>query len=322
MRFKSLWYGTFVLFLGVALTGCSPPVKGPDAGGTQVTGGDKGPWGNRIPPQPEEGRRIALVIGNAEYKHTTVLRGPVNDAQDVDDALRDLGYDVVRPYYNLSKVEMQKAIAEFAKELRKNDVVFFFFSGHGVQIGGKNYLIPVEAHLNTDEIDAKKLQADVETQTVAEREVSTAFSKAKVSFLALDSCRTDILPKVKKQLGSANVALKAFSPTLDSPNYGETVTFYAAKDGAPAIDGRNSVFTKFLVKALKQRLTVNQLTKQVGENVRKETQGEQKPYVYGSTEDICLADSCTGQSPPANSSQESSTPGGIIYPPPPPPPPI
>jgi len=305
MRFKSLWYGTFVLFLGVVLTGCST-VKG----FTRVV--------EEPPPPlpPKEGRRIALVIGNAEYKHTTVLNSPVNDAQDVDDTLRDLGY-IVRPYYNLSKVEMQKAIAQFAKELHKDDVVFFFFSGHGVQIGGKNYLIPVEAHLNTDEIDAKKLHADVETQTVAEREVSTAFSKAKVSFLALDSCRTDILPVGKKQLGSASVALKALSPTLDSPNYGETVTFYAAKDGTPAGEqGRNSFFTKHLVKALKQKLTVNQLTQQVGRKVREETGDKQKPYVYGSTEDVCLADSCTGQSPPPPPPSTSNGTRKIPTPPP------
>jgi|JFJP01.1.fsa_nt_gi uncharacterized caspase-like protein len=303
MKSKILWGS--IATLVISLVGCNQTnVK------SVFQSPDKGirPLPVAVVEESKE-RRVALVIGNADYAHATRLNSPVNDAQDIDEALRDLGFDVIRPYYNLSKEEMRKAITEFSQQVRKEDVAFFFFSGHGVQVGGNNYLIPVEASINTDELDGKKLQTDIELHTVAEKEVTAAMSKAKVSFVALDSCRTDVLPAGKKSLNSGNSPLKALSPTLSSANYGETVIFYAAKDGTPAYDGkgRNSLFTKHLVKNLKQKnLTVNQLIQQVGKGVRTESNDEQKPYVYGSTEDICFAHSCTSNEPPSPAATPSS----------------
>ena len=94
-------------------------------------------------------RRVALVIGNAAYP-TSPLRNPVNDARDMATALQTLGFDVLA-YENLGQRDMKLAVNEFGRRLRGSNVGLFFFGGHGMQLGGKNYLVPVDAAPSSEE---------------------------------------------------------------------------------------------------------------------------------------------------------------------------
>ncbi len=296
MKSKARWCSTSVLIVTLMLIGCSGQ-------------------GIIIPPPPEQKqRRVALVIGNANYTHASRLKNPVNDALDVSEILRDLKFDKVFEYSDASKAEIQAGVKKFSEQLRKDDIAFFFFSGHGLQLNRKNYLVPVEARINTDETDVQKLQTDIETQTIAAEEITDAMAKAKVSVVTLDACRNKLLPAATDSLvkGLASMPLERDTSKVGN---GEIVVLYATKDGTPAYEtnGRNSLFTKHLLINLKEKnLPINQLLVEVGDAVREESVREygeaQVPYWYGSTQKICLAAPNCGAGP--------------VGPPPPPPPPV
>ncbi len=94
-------------------------------------------------------QRVALVIGNAKYA-AAPLRNPENDANDITRALRDVNFTVYS-YTNLSQRQMEDAISAFGEKLSQNSVALFYYSGHGVQVGGKNYLIPLNAKINKEQ---------------------------------------------------------------------------------------------------------------------------------------------------------------------------
>src|SRR4051794_36577806 len=104
-----------------------------------------------------EGRRVALVIGNAQYTALPALDNPSNDVENVAAVLRNSGFDVVVSV-NLERVALEKTIERFFRSLGHSDVSLFYYSGHGVQIAGRNYIIPVDASL--------KSAYDIETQTM------------------------------------------------------------------------------------------------------------------------------------------------------------
>jgi len=314
MKSKILWGSIFVLIATLMLMGCS------------LTGRE-----DDMRPPPGSQRRVALVIGNANYTHASRLKNPVNDALDVSEILRDLKFDKVFEYSDASKAEIQAGVKKFAEQLKKDDIAFFFFSGHGLQLNRKNYLVPVEARINTDETDIQKLQTDIETQTIAAEEIVDAMAKAKVSVVALDACRNKLLPagSGKKGLNATDSLVKGLASMplerdTSKVGNGEIVVLYATKDGTPAYEtnGRNSLFTKHLLINLKEKdLPVNQLLVKVGDAVREESVQEygeaQVPYWYGSTQKICLAAPNCG-----TVSRGSNNKGGEGGGPPPPPPPI
>src|SRR5687768_3738009 len=92
-------------------------------------------------------RRLALVVGNADYQSSAKLKNTVNDANLMATTLRDLGFDVIKKT-NANKSEMEQAILEFSRELDKYNVALFFYAGHGIQLDGTNYLLPVDARLD------------------------------------------------------------------------------------------------------------------------------------------------------------------------------
>jgi len=92
------------------------------------------------------GHRVALVIGNAKYRYATQLPNPSNDAADIAQALRKLGFDVVEGR-DLDKHAMEDTIREFGRKVERADLALLFYAGHGMQVGGKNYLVPIDAKL-------------------------------------------------------------------------------------------------------------------------------------------------------------------------------
>jgi uncharacterized caspase-like protein len=249
------------------------------------------------------------VIGNAHYKHASELRSPVNDASDIAEVLSSLNFDEVIDNYDVSKKEMERSITRFVNSLRGDDMAVFYYSGHGMEINGRNYFIPVEANFNFEVTNAQRLEEDAKQKAVLADGVVNGMSKVKSGFVILDACRNNLLPPVSKSLGKKSVAVKSIGGgstpiARNAGGEGDFIILYATKDGDPAFDGRgrNSLFTKHLLRGLKNpSLTVNQLTQQVTKGVKEESKQEygemQKPFVYGSlTEDVCLGANCQTQS--------------------------
>ncbi|TKB22011.1 MAG: peptidase c14 caspase catalytic subunit p20, partial [Mesorhizobium sp.] len=94
-------------------------------------------------------RRVALVLGNSQYQHAPALTNPVRDAQAVADRLEKLDFEVVSGF-DLTKLQTQTTIAQFAKQVRGADIALFFYAGHGLQVSGSNYLLPVDAALEDE----------------------------------------------------------------------------------------------------------------------------------------------------------------------------
>ena len=138
-------------------------------------------------------KRVALVIGNGEYRNAARLPNPKNDAEDVASALRRTGFDVIVGM-NLDKAGMDDAFVRFARSAREADVAMFYYSGHAMQFSGVNYLMPVDAKLS-DEADLRRM-ARLD-------EVVADLNNAKnLRILVLDSCRDNPLAEeLKRSIG-------------------------------------------------------------------------------------------------------------------------
>jgi hypothetical protein len=220
--------------------------------------------------------RIALVIGNGSYKETP-LRNPLNDAQDIGRALRTLGFDV-RLHQDLNQQEMDKAIAEFGQSLSKGAVGLFYFAGHGVQVQGRNYLVPIDAGIQRE--SQVKYRA-VDMGMIMEE---MHYAGSEINVVILDACRNNPFARSFRSL-NRGLAI------VDSPQ--GSLIAYATAPGATAADGegRNGLFTKHLLASIQKRgLDIEQAFKQVRIEVGKETHGDQIPWVSTSLLDkFCFA---------------------------------
>ena len=132
-------------------------------------------------PSLAQGKRVALTIGNSECKHTPRLENPKNDASDMAATLKKLGFAVVEGR-DLDKAAMDRTIRDFAEALGGAQVGLFLYAGHGLQVGGLNYLVPIDAKLTTaSAIDFEMVRLDLVHRTM-EREAST-------NILIMDACR-------------------------------------------------------------------------------------------------------------------------------------
>ena len=130
-------------------------------------------------------RRVALVIGNAAYQHTTTLANPVNDAQDLAATLAKLGFEVIVAH-DLNKRGMEMAIVRFARAAQDADAALFFYAGHGIQHRGANYLVPIDARLEDE------FSLNFELTRISD--VLAALESARgVKVLVLDACRNNPL---------------------------------------------------------------------------------------------------------------------------------
>ncbi len=126
-------------------------------------------------------RRIALVIGNGNYKHAP-LKNPVNDAKDIGDALTNLGFTVILKT-NVNQRTTEETIREFGKKLRSDGVGLFYFAGHGLQVEGRNYLLPIGADIESE--------ADIKYEAVDAGRVLSQMEEAEngLNIVILDACR-------------------------------------------------------------------------------------------------------------------------------------
>jgi uncharacterized caspase-like protein len=210
------------------------------------------------------GRRIALVIGNASYSSVPTLVNSTNDARAVTKALQESGFEVMK-YENVDHRQMLDVVRLFGEKLGKNDVGLFYFAGHGVQVKGKNYLIPVKENIKKSfEVPSGSLDADLVLATMEN-------AKNSLNIMILDACRSPF-PGEGRSLSTGLATLDAAKGTLIA---------YATAPGKEAQDGQgaNSPDTKNLVKALQQKgLSIEQVFKQVRIAVVEETKGAQVPW--------------------------------------------
>ncbi|MCK1366896.1 caspase family protein, partial [Bradyrhizobium sp. 62] len=137
-------------------------------------------------------RRVALVIGNSDYKSVPQLANPVNDARLVGDMFKRVGFDIVDTRLNLSVVDMRKALRDFGVKARDADIAVIYYAGHGIELDGNNYLIPTDAVLETD--------TDVFDETFPLDRVLFAIEPAKqLRLVILDACRDNPFAKTMKR---------------------------------------------------------------------------------------------------------------------------
>src|SRR6266702_2909534 len=170
-------------------------------------------------------KRVALVIGNSAYTNVNRLKNPANDAAAVVAMLKTAGFDAVDLRQDLNVAEMRRALREFGNKTRDADVAVIYYAGHGIELDGTNYLIPVDATLETD--------TDVYDETFALDRVLVAVEPAKqLRLVILDACRDNPFAKImKRTIGSRAIGRGLAKVEPSSPN---TMIAFAAKAGATA----------------------------------------------------------------------------------------
>lgn len=220
-----------------------------------------------IPPELLiEDKRVALVIGNSKYP-TMPLLNPANDAADIAARLRKLKFDVIHTE-NAKLRDMDKAFDEFSRRLKPGGVALVYYAGHGIQVAGENWLVPVDAKLQDER--------EVSRQTFALNQIMDKLdaSKSAINIIILDACRNDPFTRSwKRSTGGGGLA------TVQAPS--GTLIAYSTAPGKTAEDGdgRNSPFTTALVKALEvPNLKLEDVFKTVGRNVMQMTASRQVPW--------------------------------------------
>ena len=220
------------------------------------------------------GQRVALVIGNASYAHTTALANPLNDANDIGTALERLGFAVTR-IENGGRAELWDGLQKFSLAASASDIAIVFYAGHGIEVDKRNFLVPVDARLLSD--------ADVEFEAVPLDLLSRAVERAKgLRLIILDACRDNPFAVAMQRSGATRSIGRGLASIEPS---GETLVAYAAKEGTVADDGegRNSPYTTALLAHLEEPgLEVGLMFRKVRDAVLATTGGRQEPFVYGS----------------------------------------
>lgn len=218
-------------------------------------------------------KRVAVVIGNSGYQHVARLDNPKHDAALMADTLRAIGFDLVggRAQLDLDKPALDIAIQAFGRQSEGADVALFYYAGHGVQVGGANYLVPVAAN-PVREVDVDFQMVDV---NVVLRQMQGAGTRLKI--VILDACRNNPFGARGLRSGGGGLAqMRAPDGTLIS---------YATQPGSVALDGADghSPYTRALSMTVRRSgLDIFQTFNQVGLAVMRATAGAQQPWVSSS----------------------------------------
>lgn len=220
--------------------------------------------------------RVALVIGNSRYQHVPSLSNPANDAGAIALLLNRAGFNAVERHENLGVSDMRRVVREFSERTRDADIALIYYAGHGMEVGGANYLVPVDAALRRD--------IDMEDETVSlDRLLQVMEPARRLRLVILDACRDNPFVKsMARTMASRSVGrgLARVEPTMS-----DTLIAFAAKAGSTAADGNrfHSPFTSALLKHLvTPGLDIRLALGQVRDEVMNETSKRQEPFVYGS----------------------------------------
>ena len=218
-------------------------------------------------------KRVALVVGNSAYQNITRLDNPSHDAVLMADTLLGLGFTLIggRAQLDLDKAALDTSVQNFGRQVQGADVALFYYAGHGVQVNGSNYLVPVSANPTRE--------ADVDFQMVDVNLVLRQMqgSGTRLNMVILDACRNN--PFGARGLRSSDGGLAQ----MRAPE--GTLISYATQPGSVAQDGSDghSPYTKALATTIQQAgLDIFQTFNQVGLTVKRETGGSQQPWVSSS----------------------------------------
>ncbi|HEV7633231.1 MAG TPA: caspase family protein [Steroidobacteraceae bacterium] len=221
-----------------------------------------------------QARRVALVIGNGAYSAVERLANPPADANLVAQSLRKAGFTSVEVRRDLGKSALEKALRDFGKQADGAELALIYYAGHGIEVGGQNYLIPTDARLERDR--------DVDLEATRLDTLLTYSEGAKLRVVILDACRNNpFVNQLQRSIKTRSIGrgLAAVEPG------GETLVVYAAKAGATAADGTgsNSPFAQALARRLPEPgIEINMVFRRVRDDVLQQTNRSQEPFSYGS----------------------------------------
>jgi uncharacterized caspase-like protein len=226
----------------------------------------------------DPGRRVALVIGMSAYASHLALPNAKRDAQSVAASLRDVGFQTVVEGYDLDKRQLESKLQSFAQQATTANWAVIYYAGHGIEIGGTNYLIPIDAKLATDR--------DVSFEAVPLDHVMLAAEGAKkLHLVLLDACRDNPFARtMQRTAGLTSRSIVSRGLASIEPEAG-TMVVYAARAGEIAMDGTgdHSPFAQALVNNFKKpRIEIRKLVDLIRDDVMKTTDRHQLPFHYGS----------------------------------------
>ncbi|SFK39515.1 caspase family protein [Falsiroseomonas stagni] len=229
------------------------------------------------PAAMAQGQRVALVVGNANYTAASVARlaNPLNDAADVAAALSRLGFGVT-VLSDGRQDAMRRALRDFGRAAEEADQAIVFFAGHGIEMGGENWLLPVDVEM--------RAEGDVQHEAIRLRDVMETVARARsLGLVILDACRDDpFRNRMQRSAGVQRSVGRGLARV--EPARSAVLVAYAAKEGSTAADGagRNSPYTTALLRHLgNSALEVYDLFREVHEDVVEATRGQQQPAIYG-----------------------------------------
>ncbi|OHC65322.1 MAG: hypothetical protein A3H93_02755 [Rhodocyclales bacterium RIFCSPLOWO2_02_FULL_63_24] len=208
-------------------------------------------------------RRVALVIGNAAYPGAGALKNPANDARDMAAKLKRLGFDVI-VRTDVRQKEMLRSLTEFGDKVQSGSEALFFYAGHGMQVRGKNYLIPIDAEIRSE--------SAVSSEAVDVDQLLDKLAPARLSLVILDACRNN--PFERRFRGGGQGLAQINAPT-------GTLIAYATAPGKVAADGdgRNGLYTAELLAAMDvPQIKIEDVFKRVRGNVVKKSGEAQTPW--------------------------------------------
>lgn len=221
-------------------------------------------------------KRVALVIGNSAYEHTTALKNPKNDAKDVAAALRRLGFDVIEGT-DLAHEQMRAKVRDFSVKVEGADVALFYYAGHGVQVDNNNYLAPVNARLSKE--------SDLDFETVSLNFILRQMEREKrTNLVFLDACRDNPLTqKLARSMATRSTSVGRGLARIESA-VGMLIG-YATSPGDVALDGdgRNSPYTTAVLKHIETPgVGINDMMIRVRQDVINTSKGKQVPWEHSS----------------------------------------
>jgi uncharacterized caspase-like protein len=214
------------------------------------------------------------VIGNSAYTNVRVLKNAASDARAVAASLRDLSFEVTEKH-DLDFAELVSELKSFGDKASGYDWALVYYAGHGIEVGGTNYLIPVDAEL--------ALTSHVDDEAVPlHRVLSKVEGAQKLRLVILDACRDN--PFIAK-MASANSTRSVGRGLARIEPSGGVLVAYSARDGQVALDGEgeNSPFAQALIAHIGEPgLEINMLFRKIRDDVKGKTNGAQEPFTYGS----------------------------------------
>jgi hypothetical protein len=221
-------------------------------------------------------KRVALVVGNSAYQNVGQLPNAAHDAGAIGALFKVMAFDLVATKFDLGIADLRRALRDFTDQVHDADIAVVYYAGHGMEVNGINYLIPVDAKLERD--------IDIEDEAVSLDRVLRTIEEAKrLRLVILDACRDNPLTRSMKRSASTRSVGRGLAKIEDLTS--DTLVAYAARAGSLANDGagENSPYTAALIKHLPlPGLDLRLALGRVRDEVLRTTNKRQEPFVYGS----------------------------------------